>query len=61
MAKGMVTYTVRLDDGTVGYVTSANAPQIGYKMTVTLRDENGGQASATGVVEEILEARPAWT
>jgi hypothetical protein len=60
MKKGMVTYTVKLRDGTVGYVTSANEPKLGYEMPVTLRDETGNVTTATGIVDEILEAKAPW-
>jgi len=57
----MKTYIVLLSDGKVGYVTSANAPKLGYEMTVTLHDENGERTTATGVIKEILEERSPWT
>ena len=60
MAKGMVTYKIRLRDGKVGFVTSANAPKLGYGMTITLRDESGNTTAVAGVVEEILEEKPVW-
>ena len=60
MKSGMSTYTVRLKDGTVGYVTSANAPNLGYEMTVTFKDASGKQATATGVVDAILDAKATW-
>jgi hypothetical protein len=60
MRKGMVTYTVRLHDGTIGRVTSANTPLIGYEMTVSVEDNSGEQSTATGVVVEILEKKPRW-
>ena len=53
MTKNMTTYAVRLHDGTVGYVTSRNAPKLGYEMTVTVRRANGESAVATGLVEEV--------
>ena len=51
------TYTVLLSDGSVGQVTSANAPKIGYEMTVALSDESGNPIMATGVVKKILEEK----
>ena len=53
----MNTYTVLLDDGTIGQVTSANAPRIGYEMTVSLSDKNGAPMKATGVIKKILEEK----
>ena len=50
----MNKYTVLLDDGTEGYVTSANAPKLGYEMTVTVYDESGEPGKATGVIRKIL-------
>jgi hypothetical protein len=44
----------------VGNVTSANAPKLGYEMTITVRKENGDPVTATGVVEEILEKNVPW-
>jgi len=60
MKKGMVTYTVKLQDGTIGRVVSANAPQLGYEMTLAVEDESGKQTTATGVVDEILETKAPW-
>jgi uncharacterized protein YwbE len=60
MRKGMVTFTVRLHDGTIGRVTSANTPLVGYAMTVTVEDDSREQSTATGVVTEILEKKPRW-
>lgn len=56
----MNTYTVLLRNGTIGHVVSANAPFIGYEMTVTLRDENGNHIPVTGIVEKILEEKASW-
>ena len=56
----MHTYTVRLSDGTVGQVTSANPPRVGYEMTITLIDENGNHIPITGIVEEILGTKAPW-
>jgi len=54
------TYTVLLRDGTVGYVTSANAPHLGYAMTVTIQDEAGNFVKATGIIEKILKEQAPW-
>ena len=51
----MNTYTVLLDDGTVGSVTSANAPKLGYEMTVAVHEKYGESSKATGIVKDILE------
>ena len=56
----MQTYTVLLSDGTVGQVTSANAPKLGYEMTITIRDENGNVIEVSGVVEKILSEKAPW-
>jgi len=56
----MNTYTVKLRDGTVGQVTSANAPRVGYEMTITAIDENQNHIPVTGVVEEILKKKAPW-
>jgi hypothetical protein len=54
------TYTVLLNCGTIGQVTSANAPKLGYEMTVTIRDENGDSGKATGVIKKILEVSAGY-
>jgi len=53
----MNIYTVLLADGTKGQITSANAPKLGYEMTVAALDESGKPTKATGVVTEILEEK----
>ena len=53
----MNTYTVLLSDGSVGHVTSANAPKLGYEMTVTVQDENEQPTRVTGVVKKILKEK----
>jgi len=55
MRSAMKNYTVRLSDGTVGQITSANAPKAGYEMTITLHDKNGNPVEVTGVVVDVLE------
>ena len=53
----MNTYTVLLNDGSVGHVTSANAPRPGYEMSVTVYDKYGEASIVTGVVKDILEEK----
>ena len=57
MRSAMKTYTVRLSDGTVGQINSANAPKAGYEMTITLQDKYGNPVEVTGVVEDVLEEK----
>jgi len=46
---------VKLSDGTVGQVISANAPVVGHEMTISSHDDNGSPSTVTGVVEDVLE------
>jgi hypothetical protein len=57
MRSAMKIYTVRLRDGTVGQITSINAPNTGYEMTITVHDAHGSLTKVTGVVEDVLEEK----
>lgn len=48
-------YTVLLSDQTVGQLYSDIEPEIGTRVTVELRDENGNPVKVAGTVEDILE------
>lgn len=56
-------YTVLLDDGTVGTITSdelAGRPvedMIGEVVTVHLQDENGNPITRSGRLEEVLDEK----
>jgi len=52
-----MTYTIRLQDDTVGTISAATEPLIGSTVTVNLQDENGNSIEVEGVVADILEAK----
>jgi hypothetical protein len=60
MKQGMVTYTIQLGDGSIGYVTSANEPKLGYEMTITVRDENGNDIQVTNIVDKVIKVKAPW-
>jgi len=51
----MNTYLIKLQDGTVGKVISANSPVVGHEMTITSHDDFGQPILVTGIVEDVLE------
>ena len=52
----MKTYTVKLESGTIGKLTSFFIEwEEGDEVEINFHDENGNKKSETGVIDEILE------